>query len=290
LRLSQQFLLLRTPRELRTSTSAVKGLLVSFEAMNDVLDESEQQDEKKTDPIEFAIKYARICGTLKTTRRTGWYDNKTTNNIFYSDLLWNVIYPFFAIVFFRVYRNVPQAESVADHSWRVAALCMLLQQESSIDITKAMEMAILHDLAESIIGDIAPFDNISKDEKKRLEHDAISYISDVLRNASGNTSDCHLLQVMEEYEARESATAKAVKDLDLLDMLIQATEYEERYGHINLQDFFDGTPVEKFQTEAIARMAHRVHKQRQSCIQPSSLESLQIPRIYCLIPLLFRCK
>lgn len=177
---------------------------------------------------------------------------------------------FFAFAFFRVYRNVPQAESVADHSWRVAALCMLLQQESSIDITKAIEMAILHDLAESIIGDIAPSDNISKDEKKRLEHDAISYISEVLRNASGNTSDCPLLQVIEEYEARESATAKAVKDLDLLDMLIQATEYEERYGHINLQEFFDGTPVEKFQTEVIARMAHRVHTQRQSCINPSS--------------------
>lgn len=183
-----------------------------------------------------------------------------------------MIIDLFCYCFLRVYRNIPQAESVADHSWRVAALCMLLQQESSIDIAKAMEMAILHDLAESIIGDIAPADNVSKDEKKRLEHDAISYISEVLSNSSGSTSDCRLMQVMEEYEARQSATAKAVKDLDLFDMLIQATEYEERYSHINLQEFFDGTPVEKFQTKAIARMANRIHKQRQSCVKTSSAE------------------
>lgn len=69
----QYFWLLHTPKELRRSASTVKGLLVSFETMNDVLEENEQQDENDNDPIEFAIKYARICGKLKTTRRTGWY-------------------------------------------------------------------------------------------------------------------------------------------------------------------------------------------------------------------------
>jgi putative hydrolase of HD superfamily len=269
----QYFWLVHTPKELRRSASTVKGLLVLLETMDDVFEENEQQDDKDNHAIEFAIKYARICGKLKTTRRTGWYVAIQQPMIFLIGIYFGMtIIGLFCYCFLRVYRNIPHAESVADHSWRVAALCMLLQQESSIDIAKAMEMAILHDLAESIIGDIAPADNISKDEKKRLEHDAISCISEVLSNSSGNTSDCRLKQVIKEYEARESATAKAVKDLDLFDMLIQATEYEERYSHINLQEFFDGTPVEKFQTKSIARMAHHIHKQRQSCVKPSSAE------------------
>ncbi len=47
-------------------------------------------------------------------------------------------------------------ESVADHSWRVAMLCLFFKDDQQIKLDKCMEYAILHDLAECVIGDITP--------------------------------------------------------------------------------------------------------------------------------------
>jgi len=139
-------------------------------------------------------------------------------------------------------------------------------------------MAIVHDLAESIIGDIAPGDNVSKEEKQKMEHEAISFISKLLAratNTTGNLSNSseegnsaetrasrRLLSIIEEYEQRQSEEAIAVKDLDLLDMIIQADEYERAHPQVDLQDFFDGTRVERFNNAAIRSIAEEVHRQR----------------------------
>lgn len=37
-------------------------------------------------------------------------------------------------------------------------------------------MGLLHDLAESIVGDITPYDNVSKEDKKKLEIEALKKI------------------------------------------------------------------------------------------------------------------
>ena len=166
----------------------------------------------------------------------------------------------------RVYRGVPNPESVADHSWRVAALCCLLHN-TGIDVSKCMEMAILHDLAESITGDIAPGDNISKQEKARREHDAMKQIVNLLKKSSFNkvedySASQRFLTIMEEYETRHSKESQAVKDLDLLDMIIQADEYEAAHDNINLQEFFDGTGVERFRNAYLKELATEVHRQR----------------------------
>ena len=137
-------------------------------------------------------------------------------------------------------------------------------------------MAIVHDLAESIVGDIAPADNVTLEEKYKLEHDAITYIAKILSGATNTKTDdsstsnkssetaaaTRLLSLWKEYEERETNTAIAVKDLDLLDMLIQAAEYEEKYQHLDLQQFFDSTPVEKFQTVKLRNIAEEIHNQR----------------------------
>ena len=210
-----------------------------------------------------AVEYARLCGKLKSTPRTGW-----------------------------VRRNVPNVESVADHSWRVAALTLLLHQKSenedtaatcsedltstsyqtkkdSFDISKCMEMAILHDLAESIVGDIAPSDNIPKEEKQRMEEKAINQIAEVLGNVHANSTKKQiteakkrLLSTFHEYEERKTKEAIAVKDLDLLDMIIQADEYEQEHSHIDLTEFFAGTPVERFRNDIIRDVAREIHMQR----------------------------
>lgn len=73
-------------------------------------------------------------------------------------------------------------ESVADHSWRMALLCMLFSEEKNIDISKCMKFAIIHDLSEVIVGDITPRDDISAKEKHKLEDYGIKLIFATLSN------------------------------------------------------------------------------------------------------------
>ena len=180
-----------------------------------------------------AVEFAKLVGKLKTTPRTGW-----------------------------VRRGVPRYESVADHSWRVAMLSLLLSNDDHIDVSKCMAMAMVHDVAESIVGDIAPDDNVTKEEKARLENDAMTLIATKLEEATMNPSAKNrLVRLFHEYEDRESNEAKAVKDLDMLDMIIQASEYEERFD-MDLSEFFETTPVSKFRTPMLQTIASHLHTER----------------------------
>ncbi|MGE4650712.1 MAG: HD domain-containing protein, partial [Myxococcota bacterium] len=47
-------------------------------------------------------------------------------------------------------------ESVAEHSYSTATISMVLSDLKGLNTEKIIKMALLHDLAESIIGDIIP--------------------------------------------------------------------------------------------------------------------------------------
>lgn len=49
--------------------------------------------------------------------------------------------------------------------------------DPTIDINKILRMAIVHDLAESLVGDITPHDDVSKEDKNRLEEAAMRKIT-----------------------------------------------------------------------------------------------------------------
>jgi putative hydrolase of HD superfamily len=184
-------------------------------------------------PAARAVEFARLIGKLKTTPRTGW-----------------------------VRRGVPRYESVADHSWRVATLSLLLCGQDDMDANKCIQMALVHDLAECIVGDIAPDDNVSKDDKQKMEQDAMETL---LQSCPNIDAQMLVLDLFHEYEKRESKEAIAVKDLDLLDMIIQADEYEQAFG-LDLSDFFQGTPVSRFRDPRIEAIAKEIHDQRQQRI------------------------
>ena len=198
-----------------------------------------------------AVEFATTIGRLKTTPRTGW-----------------------------VRQGVPRPESVADHSWRVAALALLLVGRTDVDVGTCMQMAVVHDLAECLVGDIAPDDNVPKDEKQRLEHAAIERLATELSKANGlrgMKSQKHLMDLFQAYEARESKESQLVKDLDLLDMIVQAGEYEDAYG-IDLSDFFTSTPPSRFQDEWVRAVAQQVHTERNVQKQgPTSLPNTLSP-------------
>lgn len=60
-------------------------------------------------------------------------------------------------------------ESIADHMYRMSILALLSEEDQQLDIGKCVQMAVVHDLAEAIVGDITPHDGISKEQKQKLE-------------------------------------------------------------------------------------------------------------------------
>ena len=99
---------------------------------------------------ENVIKYYVTCNKLKDVIRSGWKD-------------WNV--------------KRERVESVAEHVLGVQMIAIAMKSEFNydIDIMKVIYMLSIHEIGESIIGDLTLFD-ISKEEKEKIETEAVSNI------------------------------------------------------------------------------------------------------------------
>lgn len=128
-----------------------------------------------------------------------------------------------------VRKGVPNPETVAAHSWGVAWLATaLLPKELSLE--RALVYATLHDLAEVRVGDITPHDGVSASEKAQREHSAIQGLLGPLERGDA------LLTLWEQYEAQADPEAQFVRQLDRLDMAIQAAVYSNE-GTGGLEEF-----------------------------------------------------
>ena len=126
-----------------------------------------------------------------------------------------------------------QCESVADHTFGVAILTMILATNHfpELDRTKLLQMALIHDLGEVYAGDIVPDAGITSEEKYRLEKESISRIF----GKSPNSEE--FLSLWEEYEQGNSPESRFVHQVDKLEMAFQASLYEYKLG-LDLSDFF----------------------------------------------------
>ncbi|KAF5894907.1 HD domain-containing protein 2 [Clarias magur] len=129
------------------------------------------------------------------------------------------------------------------------AMMALTLQDPSVNRDRCMKLALVHDLAESIVGDIAPADNVSKAEKHQREKEAMVRITGLLAEDLRK----ELYQLWEEYENQSSNEARVVKELDQLEMILQAHEYEELEGSPGrLQEFFTSTEGRFHHPEVLA--------------------------------------
>ena len=110
-------------------------------------------------------------------------------------------------------------ESVAEHSWRIALMAMLLKPEfPEADMDKVTRMCLIHDLGEAFTGDIPTFD-------KSQDHEAAEKkaYDTWVRSLPGQTRD-EFVELLAEMEALESLEAKIYKALDKLEAVIQHNE------------------------------------------------------------------
>lgn len=132
-------------------------------------------------------------------------------------------------------RGVPEAlcESVADHSFGTALLALLLERDHppGIDTSRLVLLALVHELGESYAGDITPVDGVSREEKERRESEAID------KALEGHPDAAGLKALWEEFEAGASPEARYLRELDRLEMGLQAALYRAE-GFPLMDEFF----------------------------------------------------
>ena len=149
-------------------------------------------DKKITKLLQFYL----LATELKNVIRTGWKQ-------------WHV--------------DKERLESVAEHIYGTCILAIAIDSEFdlNIDIYKVVMMLVLHEIEEVKIGDLTPFDKITKEEKRRIGKQAVEEVLGPL------TKGINYIELIEEFEKLESKEAKFAKMCDKLEADIQAKIYCE---------------------------------------------------------------
>ena len=154
---------------------------------------------------ENVINYYVLCNKLKNVIRTGWKD-------------WNV--------------QSDRIESVAEHIFGVQmlALAMYSEYQYDIDIMKVIFMLAVHELGETVIGDLTQF-QISKEEKEKIEHEAVHKI------LSGLLDGNQIEKLFLEFDSHSTKEAMFAYQCDKLECDLQSKLYdEEGCVDLNKQD------------------------------------------------------
>lgn len=128
--------------------------------------------------------------------------------------------------------SLKHPESVADHSYSMAIIGMLISDLENYDSEKILKMILLHDLAESKIGDYTP-DEIDKDEKVRIENNSFFEITKKLPTIIKSQYD----ELWKEYQNHTTPESQIVHQIDKLEMALQAKTYQK-----------EGIPKEKIES------------------------------------------
>ncbi|KAH7382702.1 HD domain-containing protein [Phaeosphaeria sp. MPI-PUGE-AT-0046c] len=152
--------------------------------------------ESTTSPLPFF----HLLERLKTTKRAGW----------------------------RRF-GITECESISDHMYRMSIITMMAPASltAKLDLAKCCRMALIHDMAESLVGDITPVDPVSKEEKSRRESVTMDYIcANLLGKFNGGLNGKQVREIWQEYEDDRTPEAAFVHDVDKIELLLQMVEYE----------------------------------------------------------------
>lgn len=142
-----------------------------------------------------------------------------------------------------------RTESVAEHSWRMSLMALLLKHEfPDADIDKVVAMCLIHDLGECFTGDIPTF--LKTDTDRDTEDSLLNRW--VLSLPEETAED--LAALYAEMDAQETAEAKIYKALDKLEAVIQHNEspldtWSENEFELNKTYAFDTVKFSEWLTD-----------------------------------------
>ena len=138
-----------------------------------------------------------------------------------------------------------------------------------------MKIALVHDIAEALVGDITPPESsgISENTKHALEEEAFKKIASYLLLDQNNTDDSNeentklgkeLQSYYQEYMDQKTKEGQLCKQFDKLEMIIQAYEYESSQGVV-LDTFYKST-MNSFKHPYLQQVHAELLKRRQALL------------------------
>ena len=118
--------------------------------------------------------------------------------------------------------SIENPESVADHSYSMAIMAMVISDLENYNSEKILKMVLLHDLAESKIGDFTP-GQISKEKKEKIENNAFYEMIGKLPRSIKSKYE----EIWKEYQQQTSLESQIVHQIDRLEMALQAKMYQK---------------------------------------------------------------
>lgn len=148
--------------------------------------------------IKNAMQFYLLAASLKYKIRSGWDESH-----------WNI--------------SKDRIESIAEHTYGTCILAISLDSEFSfdVDLSKVLKMLIVHEIGEIVIGDITPFDNVTPEEKLKIEHEAIEKV------VGGLAKKDEIISLLLEFDAKTTKEAIFAYHCDKLEADLQAKVYQD---------------------------------------------------------------
>jgi putative hydrolase of HD superfamily len=144
----------------------------------------------RADELDGVLAFLRAAERLKTVTRSGW-------------------------------TSTGKAESVAEHTWRLCLMAMVVYgRAEDIDLARLLKMCLIHDLGEAIGGDVPAPAQVAGSPKAGQERADLLSLVEPLPTAGRR----EILELWDEYEAASSPEAKLAKGLDKLETILQHTQ------------------------------------------------------------------
>ncbi|PQE21395.1 HD family hydrolase protein [Rutstroemia sp. NJR-2017a BBW] len=127
----------------------------------------------KTD-TQSPVPFFHMLERLKTTKREGW----------------------------RRF-GIDRGESISDHMYRMSLITMFAPESlaTKLNIPHCTKMALIHDMAEALVGDITPVDGVAKHEKNRRESTTMDYFTKkLLGRVNGGLTGQQIMDIWQEEE------------------------------------------------------------------------------------------
>lgn len=110
-----------------------------------------------------------------------------------------------------------QRESVAEHTWRLSLMALVLGSEfPDIDMAKLLKMCVIHDLGEAIGGDISATLQPPEGKSAQERADLLELLAPLPERVRAE-----IVGLWDEYEAATSCEARVAKALDKLETIMQ---------------------------------------------------------------------
>jgi putative hydrolase of HD superfamily len=149
------------------------------------------------------LSFLRVTGRLKNEKRKGWVKKA----------------------------KIKDCESVAEHTFRVALISMIVGNLLNLDAFKMVKLALIHDLPEAVIGD-----EITEAKEGKLVQERIAMLS-LLNLLNNDKLKDEYIKLWDELASNRSVEAMIVNQIDAFEMAIQAYEYFEKGKGIGLEEF-----------------------------------------------------